>query len=105
MLAWNTEENTISSVSYRTLHTVGTEEVCVVKDYGTRERLGILEQNNIVLPVLWLRKSKQQDKSCFGSALSLGLKVLSSVCYLLLMKQYIVRCRCYFESLFIFFEN
>lgn len=105
MLAWNTEENTISSISYRTSHTVGPKEVSVVKDCGTGAGVGILEQNNIMLSVLWLRERKQQDKSYFGSALSLGLRVVSSICYLLLMKQYIVRHRCYFESVFIFFEN
>lgn len=44
--------------------------------------LGVLEQSNIVLSVLWLRESKQQDKSCFGSALSLGLKVLSCLVFI-----------------------
>lgn len=92
------------SLAYHT-HTVGTEEVFSVKDYSRKARLGVLELNNIVLSVLWLRERKQQDKSCLESALSLGLKVLSSVWYLLLIKQHIVHCRYYFESLFIFLEN
>ena len=86
MLVWNTEENPISSISHRTLHTVDIQEVYVVEDYGTRPGWGVLELSNIVFSVLWLRERKQQDNSCFGSMLSLGLKGLSSVWYLLLRK-------------------
>lgn len=59
-----------------------------MEDYGTRAGWGVLELNNIVFSVLQLRERKQQDKSCLGSTLSLGLKSLSSVWYLLLRKQY-----------------
>lgn len=49
-----------------------------MEDYGTRAGWGVLELNNIVFSVLQLRERKQQDKSCLGSTLSLGLKSLSS---------------------------
>lgn len=58
-----------------------------------------------MLSVCLLIERKHQNESCFQIALSLRLKVLSSAWYLLLMKQYIVLCKCYFESLFIFLEN
>lgn len=58
MLAGNTEENPISSISHGALHTVGIQEV-YVSDYGTRAGLGVLELSNIIFSVLLLRERKQ----------------------------------------------
>lgn len=105
MFAQNTEETSIFwHITQNPVHNRHTKIFPLI-DYGERIGLCIPALNNIVLSVLWLIERKQQNKSCFRIALSLRLKVLSSAWYLLLMKQYIVLCKCYFESLFIFFEN